>query len=102
MIHQRPRDELATPEKTSLLKAGDLQLWALETQVLLDSIPCADPVLSAAVIPNTPYICLGCRSGMLQFFQIIGPTGEPAEGVVQANSLELLPYECKLLFRDCL
>lgn len=79
----------------SCLQAGDLQLWGLEDQVLLDSIPCADPALSAAVLPNTPYICLGCESGMLQFFQMNGPTGEPAEGIVQAHSLELLPYECK-------
>ena len=79
----------------SYLQAGDLQLWGLEEQVLLDSIPCADPALSAAVLPNTPYICLGCESGMLQFFQMNGLTGEPAEGLVQAHSLELLPYECK-------
>ena len=81
------------------MQAGDLQLWSLESNVLLDSIPCADPALSCAAIPNSPYICLGCQSGMLQFLQVNSSSGEPAEGVVEAHSLELLPYECQSFYR---
>lgn len=78
------------------VQAGDIQLWGLESQSLLDSIPCADPAVSSALIPDSPYICIGCKSGMLQFLQMNKATGEPAEGVSEVHSLELLPYECEL------
>ena len=50
-----------------------------------------------ATVPNTPYICIGCKSGTLQFLQVNGASGEPAGGVTEAHSLELLPYECELI-----
>jgi len=77
------------------IQAGDLQLWGLEERGLLDSLPCADPLLALAAVPRAPYLCLGCESGALQFVQLNGGRGEPAEGVCEARSLEMLPYERK-------
>ncbi len=41
-------------------------------------------------MPGTPYLCLGCESGALQFAQLTGGRDEPAVGVCEARGLELL------------
>ena len=79
----------------SVLQAGDVQLWGLDSKAQVDSLPCADPVTSIAYIHNTAFLCMGCESGGLQFAQLIAEHGAPADGVCAAQGLELLPYECK-------
>lgn len=72
---------------------GDLQLWSLQEMKLVDSMPCADPVTAVTQVPGSPYLCLGCESGALQFVQLTTQGGSPAEGVCEARALDLLPYE---------
>ena len=51
---------------------------------------------TAVWVQDTPYICLGCESGLLLSLQLLIDSGEPAEGICQAVNLEVLVYECEL------
>ena len=81
------------------MQAGDLQLWGIEQNAVLDSLPCADPITSIAQVAVSPYLCLGCESGDLLFVQLITKGGAPATGVCPATGLEMLPYERELSLR---
>lgn len=72
---------------------GDLQLWSLSTQKLIDSMPCADAVVSVAVMHSEPYVLLGCASGSVQVISLLSSSQDLAIGALEAQSMELQPYQ---------
>ena len=76
-----------------LNQEGDLQLWSLSTQKLIDSMPCADAVVSVAVMHSEPYVLLGCASGSVQVISLLSSSQDLAIGALEAQSMELQPYQ---------
>lgn len=56
-------------------------------------MPCADAVTSVAVMHNEPYVLLGCTSGNIQVVGLLSASHDLAEGAVEAQSMELQPYQ---------
>ena len=61
--------------------------------LFLDSLPCADTVMAVALMPNDPYVLLGCQSGDIQVAALVDEHGEPAVGATAVRSLSMTPYE---------
>lgn len=81
--------------RTNIFQDGRIQLWSLQDSQLLDEAAIPSKVWTVVWVPDTPYICLGCESGLLFSLQLLTATGDPAEGTCQAASLEVLVYECE-------
>lgn len=78
----------------SLWLQGELQLFGLERRRLAAStLLRGDAINAAALLPDDPYLLLGCESGSVRVVGLLGPEGQPAEGATPAVDLELLPYQ---------
>ncbi len=51
----------------ALLQDGDVQLWGIQAGAFLDSLSCADDIITAAeAMQDEPYVLLGYASGSVQ------------------------------------
>lgn len=75
------------------LQEGDVQLWSVARGKLVESIPCATPVIRVASLPDDPFILLAEEGGGLQVAALINAHGEPALAASEPHSIALQPYQ---------
>ena len=56
-------------------------------------MPCADSIISVAVMHNEPYVLLGCASGNVQVIGLLNASHDLAVEASEAQTMELQPYE---------
>lgn len=75
-----------------------MQLWSVARGKLVESIPCATPVVRVASLPDDPFILLAEEGGGLQVAALINAQGEPALAASEPHSIALQPYQSESAF----
>lgn len=89
---------LAADMLSASSQEGDVQLWSVARGKLVESIPCATPVVSVASLPDDPFILLAEEGGGLQVAALINAQGEPALAASEPHSIALQPYQSERPF----
>ena len=79
---------------------GDIQLFSIvERRLAASTWLQGDTIAAVALLPNDPYILLGCESGCVRVVALLDGASRPAEGAAPAVGLALQPYQGKGVYQ---